>query len=90
MGRLLHVRNHEVRVLCSQVTILQKLLKESKKKVGEIKEENKRLKVLVDSCADDLLIRSTKQSKTIVELQKQYEKLLAEVKELASHSIPKM
>uniref|UniRef100_A0A2N9EW88 Uncharacterized protein n=1 Tax=Fagus sylvatica TaxID=28930 RepID=A0A2N9EW88_FAGSY len=70
MGRLLHVRNHEVRAVRSQVTILQRLLKESKKKVGEIKEENKRLKVLVDSCANDLVIRSTEQSKTIVELQK--------------------
>ena len=90
MGRLLHVRNHEVRAVRSQVTILQRLLKESKKKVGEVKEENKRLKVPVDSYANDLVIRSTEQSKTIVELQKQYEKLLAEVKELASHFIPKM
>ena len=56
MGRHLHVRNHEVRALRSQVTILQKLLKESKKKVGEVKEENKRLKVLVDSYADNLVI----------------------------------
>ena len=89
MGRLLHVRNHEVRAVRSQVTILQRLLKESKKKVGEVKEENKRLKVPVDSYANDLVIRSTEQSKTIVELQKQYEKLLAEVKELTSRSIPK-
>uniref|UniRef100_A0A2N9I8E9 Uncharacterized protein n=1 Tax=Fagus sylvatica TaxID=28930 RepID=A0A2N9I8E9_FAGSY len=43
MGRRLYVRNHEVRTLRSQVTILQRLLKESKKKkVGEVKEENKR------------------------------------------------
>jgi hypothetical protein len=46
------------------------LLKESKKKVGEIKEENKRLKALVDSYADDLVIWSIEQSKTTVELQK--------------------
>jgi uncharacterized membrane-anchored protein YhcB (DUF1043 family) len=65
------------------------LLKESKKKVGEVKEENKRLKVLVDSYVDDLVIRFTKQSKTTVELHKHYKKLLAEVKELASRSIPK-
>ena len=89
MGRHLHVRNHEVRALRSQVTILQKLLKESKKKVGEVKEENKRLKALVDSYADDLVIWSIEQSKTTVELQKQYKKLLAKVKELAFHSIPK-
>ena len=68
MGRCLHVRNHEVRALCSQVIILQRLLKESKKKVGEVKEENKRLKVLVDSYADNLVIQSTEQSKTTVEL----------------------
>uniref|UniRef100_A0A2N9I2P7 Uncharacterized protein n=1 Tax=Fagus sylvatica TaxID=28930 RepID=A0A2N9I2P7_FAGSY len=88
MGRRLHVRNMEVKALRSQVTILQRLLKESKKKVGEVKEENKRLKALVDSYADDLVIRSTEQSKTTNKLQKQYEKLLAEVKELTS-SIPK-
>uniref|UniRef100_A0A2N9ET19 Uncharacterized protein n=1 Tax=Fagus sylvatica TaxID=28930 RepID=A0A2N9ET19_FAGSY len=88
MGRRLHVRNHEVRVLCSQVTILQRLLKESRKKVGEVKKENKRLKKLVDSYANDLVVRSIEQSKTTAELQKQYEKLLVEVKELASHPIP--
>uniref|UniRef100_A0A2N9GCX3 Uncharacterized protein n=1 Tax=Fagus sylvatica TaxID=28930 RepID=A0A2N9GCX3_FAGSY len=88
-GRRLHVRNMEVKTLRSQVTILQRLLKESKKKVGEVKEENKRLKALVDSYADDLVIRSTEQSKTTNKLQKQYEKLLAEVKELTSRSIPK-
>jgi hypothetical protein len=89
MGRRLHVRNLEVKSLCSQVTILQRLLKESKKKVGQVKEENKRLKALVDSYADDLVIRSTEQGKTTDKLQKQYEKLLAEVKELTSRSIPK-
>jgi hypothetical protein len=89
MGCRLHVRNHEVKALRSQVTILQRLLKESKKKVGEVKEENKRLKALVDSYTDDLVIRSTEQSNTTVELHKQYKKPLAEVKELASRSIPK-
>ena len=88
MGRYLHVRNHEVRALRSQVTILQRLLKENKKKVGELKEENKGLKRLMDSYANDLVVRSTEQSKTTAELQKQYEKLLVEVKELASRPIP--
>ena len=41
MGRHLHVRNQEVRALRSQVTILQRLLKDNKKKVREFKEENK-------------------------------------------------
>ena len=89
MGRHFHVRNFEVKTLRSQVNILQRLLKESKKKVGEVKEEKKRLKALLDSYADDSVVRSTEQSKTTVELQKQYEKLLAEVKELASRFIPK-
>jgi uncharacterized protein involved in exopolysaccharide biosynthesis len=87
MGRRLHVRNHEVRALCSQVTVLQRLLKDNKKKVVELKEENKELKKLVDSYANDLVARSRKQSKTTTELQKQYERLLVEVKELASHPI---
>ena len=59
MGRCLHVRNHEVQVLRSRVTILQWLLKDNKKKVGELKEENKELKKLVDSYANDLVARST-------------------------------
>uniref|UniRef100_A0A2N9H9S0 Uncharacterized protein n=1 Tax=Fagus sylvatica TaxID=28930 RepID=A0A2N9H9S0_FAGSY len=70
MGRRLHVRNHEIRALRSQVTILQQLLKDNKKKVGEFKEENKGLKKLVDSYANDLVARSTEQSKTTTELQK--------------------
>ena len=84
MGRRLHVKNHEVRVLRSQVTILQQLLKDNKKKVGELKEENKLLKKLVDFYTNDLVARSTKQSKTTIELQKQYKRLLVEVKELFS------
>ena len=59
MGRHLQVRNHEVRVLRSQVIILQWLLKDNKKKVWELKEENKGLKKLVDSYANDLVARST-------------------------------
>ena len=89
MGRRLYVRNHEVRALHSQVTILQRLLKNNKKKVRELKEENKGLKKLVDSYANDLVARSIEQNKTTTELQKQYEKLLVEVKELASRSILK-
>uniref|UniRef100_A0A2N9EYK3 Uncharacterized protein n=1 Tax=Fagus sylvatica TaxID=28930 RepID=A0A2N9EYK3_FAGSY len=88
MGRRLHFRNHEIRALCSQVTILQQLLKDNKKKVGELKEENKGLKKLVDSYANDLVAQSIEQSKTTTELQKQYKKLLVEVKELASRPIP--
>uniref|UniRef100_A0A2N9H1N2 Uncharacterized protein n=1 Tax=Fagus sylvatica TaxID=28930 RepID=A0A2N9H1N2_FAGSY len=56
----------------------RRLLKDNKKKVGELKEENKGLKKLVDSYANDLVARSTEQSKTTTELQKQYEKLLVE------------
>ena len=41
MGRRLHVRNMEVKTLRSQVTILQRLLKESKKKVGRSRRRTK-------------------------------------------------
>ena len=41
MGRCLHVKNYEVQALRSQVTILQRLLKDNKKKVVDLKEENK-------------------------------------------------
>ena len=89
MGRRLHVRNLEVRALRSQVTILQQLLKDNKKKVGELKEENKLLKKLVDSYANDLVAQSIEQSKTTTKLQKQYEKLLVKVKKLAFRPILK-
>ena len=59
MGRRLHVRNHEVRALRSQVTILQRLLKNNKKKLRELKQENKGLKNLVDYYTNDLVTRST-------------------------------
>ena len=71
-----------------QDTILQRLLKDNKKKVGELKEENKELKKLVNSYANDLVAWFTKQNKSTTEQQKQYERLLVEVKELASHPIP--
>ena len=58
------------------------------KKVGELKQENKALKNLVDSYVTDLVALSTEQSKTTTELQKQYERLLVEVKELAFRQIP--
>ena len=88
MRQRLHVKNHEVRALRSQVTILQLLLKNNKHKLGELKQEKKGLKNLVDSYANDLVARSTEQGKTTTELQKQYERLLVEVKELASRPIP--
>ena len=59
MRRHLHVRNHEVRALCSQVTILQLLLKNNKNKLVDLKQENKGLKNLVDSYANDLVAWST-------------------------------
>jgi hypothetical protein len=64
------------------------LLKDNKKKVVKLKEENKELKKLVDSYASDLVAQSTEQSKTTTEFQKQYERLLVEVKKLASRPIP--
>jgi hypothetical protein len=70
MGRHLHVRNHKVRALYSQVTILQRLLKNNKKKLVDLKQENKGLKNLVDSYANDLVARSTEQGKTTTEFQK--------------------
>jgi hypothetical protein len=64
------------------------LLKNNKKKLGELKQENKELKNLVDSYANDLVARCTEHDKTTTELQKQYERLLVEVKELAFCQIP--
>ena len=64
------------------------VLKNNKKKLGELKQENKWLKNLMDSYTNDLVARSTEQDKNTTELQKQYERLLVEVKDLASRPIP--
>ena len=70
MGRHLHVRNHEIRALHSQVIILQWLLVNNKKKLVDLKQENKGLKNLVDSYANDLVAWSTEQGKTTTKFQK--------------------
>uniref|UniRef100_A0A2N9F1G8 Uncharacterized protein n=1 Tax=Fagus sylvatica TaxID=28930 RepID=A0A2N9F1G8_FAGSY len=91
-GRVLAGRTNPQTINDSMTLTIQcvafRLLKNNKKKVGELKEENKGLKNLVDSYANDLVARSIEQSKTTTELQKQYERLLVEVKELASRPIP--
>ena len=84
MGRRLHVRNHKVRALCTQVSILQRFLKDYKWKQRELKQENKRLKKLVDSYANDLVERSIELDRTTTKLQEQYGRLLVVVKGLTS------
>uniref|UniRef100_A0A2N9J3C7 Uncharacterized protein n=1 Tax=Fagus sylvatica TaxID=28930 RepID=A0A2N9J3C7_FAGSY len=56
MGRRLHVRNHEVRALSfPSYHSCKGCLRRARKKVGEFKEENKKLVKLVDSYANDLV-----------------------------------
>uniref|UniRef100_A0A2N9EUT9 Uncharacterized protein n=1 Tax=Fagus sylvatica TaxID=28930 RepID=A0A2N9EUT9_FAGSY len=51
-GKVLAGRT-DLQIINDLMALTIQLLKESKKKVGEVKEENKRLKVLMDSYADD-------------------------------------
>jgi peptidoglycan hydrolase CwlO-like protein len=64
------------------------LLKNNKQKLGELKKENKELKKLVDSYANDLVDQSAEQERITIELQKKYQRLLVEVEGLVSHPKP--
>uniref|UniRef100_A0A2N9EQF6 Uncharacterized protein n=1 Tax=Fagus sylvatica TaxID=28930 RepID=A0A2N9EQF6_FAGSY len=73
---------------CTPKLPLCSVAQKQQKKLVKLQQENKGLKNLMDSYANGLVARSTKHDKSTTELQKQYEMLLVEVKELASRSIP--
>ena len=72
MARRLHVRGNEVQELRTQVLILQR-------RNRGLQQENKELKKLVDSYANDLGKRYSELEMNNNRLQKQYEGLLLEV-----------
>jgi hypothetical protein len=59
MARRLHVRGNEVRALRTQVLILQRLMIDSRRRNKDLQQENKELKKIVDSYANDLGKRYT-------------------------------
>jgi hypothetical protein len=68
MARRLHVRGNEVQALRTQVLILQRLLIDSRRRNKDLQQENRELKKIVDSYANDL-------GKRYAELEKNTDRL---------------
>ena len=88
MGRRLHVRGREVRALSTQVSILKRLFKDSKRKNQELKQENKDLKNLMDGYANNLGTRSIELERNTNQLREQYDRILGDVQRLVSCKNP--
>jgi hypothetical protein len=89
MARRLHVRGNEVRALRTQVLILQRLLIDSRRRNKDLQQENKELKKIVDSYANDLGKRYTELEKNTDHLREQHESLLLDVQRTLKNSRPK-
>lgn len=79
MARRLHVRGNEVQALRNQVLILQRLFIDFRRKNRSLQQENKELKKLVDSYANDLGKRYSELEMNTNRLQEQHKSLLLEV-----------
>jgi hypothetical protein len=90
MARRLHVRGNEVRALRTQVLILQRLLIDSRRRNKDLQQENKELKKIVDSYANDLGERYTELEKNTDRLREQHESLLLDVQRTLKESRPKI
>jgi septation ring formation regulator EzrA len=90
MARRLHVRGNEVRALRTQVVILQRLLIDSRRRNKDLQQENKELKKIVDSYANDLGERYTELEKNTDRLREQHESLLLDVQRTLKESRPKI
>jgi hypothetical protein len=90
MARRLHVRGNEVQALRNQVLILQRLFIDFKRKNRGLKRENKELKKLVDSYANDLGKRYSELEMNTNRLQEQHKSLLLEVQNSLKISRPKV
>jgi hypothetical protein len=89
MARRLHVRGNEVRALRTQVLILQRLMIDSRRRNKDLQQENKELKKIVDSYANDLGKRYTELEKNTDRLREQHERLLLDVQRTLKDSRPK-
>jgi len=89
MTRCLHVRGNEVKVLRTQVLILQRLFIDFRRRNRDLQQENRELKKIVDSYANDLGQRYTELEKNTYHLREQHESLLLKVQRTLKISCPK-
>jgi hypothetical protein len=89
MARRLHVRGNEVQALRTQVLILQRLFIDSRRRNKDLQQENRELKKIVDSYANDLGKRYTELEKNTDCLREQHESLLLDVQRTLKNSRPK-
>jgi hypothetical protein len=89
MARRLHVRGKEVQALRTQVLILQRLLIDSRRRNKDLQQENRELKKIVDSYANDLGKRYAELEKNTYRLREQHESLLLDVQRTLKDSRPK-
>jgi hypothetical protein len=82
MARRLHVRGNEVQALRIQVLILQRLFMDFRRRNRGLQQENRELKKIVDSYANDLGKRYTELEKNTNRLREQHESLLLKVQNL--------
>jgi len=89
MARRLHIRGNEVQALRTQVLILQRLLIDFRRWNKDLQQENRELKKIVDSYANDLGKRYTELEKNTDRLREQHESLLLKVQRTLKISRPK-
>jgi hypothetical protein len=82
MAQRLQVRGCEIQSLQNQVLVLQRLLMDFKRRNRVLQQENKELKKLVDSYANDLGKRYTDLEQNTNRLREQHKDLLIEVQNL--------
>jgi hypothetical protein len=82
MARHLHVRGNEVQSLRTQALILQRLFVDFRRRNRDLLQENRELKKIVDSYANDLGKRYVELEKNTNCLREQHENLLLEVQKL--------
>jgi uncharacterized protein YlxW (UPF0749 family) len=79
MTQRLQVRGNEVQLLQNQVLVLQRLFMDFRRRNRVLQQENKELKKLVDSYANDLGKRYTELEQNTDRLREQHRNLLIEV-----------
>jgi hypothetical protein len=89
MARRLQVRGNEIQALKVQVLILQRMYMNFRRRNRVLQQENRKLKKVVDSYANDLGKRYAELEKNTSRLREQHESLLLEVQRVLKMSHPK-
>jgi predicted RNase H-like nuclease (RuvC/YqgF family) len=89
MARRLQVRGNEIQALKAQVLILQRMYMDFRRRNRVLQQENRKLKKVIDSYANDLGKRYAELEKNTSRLREQHESLLLEVQRVLKMSHPK-